>query len=82
MYEGIEENGEKSRHLFDSFFSQDDMQEAAPPDSQYPEPAFEFELVTDAQIYRAIDRLHPSRLTTPRPYKPPKTQAAQQARTW
>ena len=54
----VETNEAKSRYLFESFFSQDDAQTPSLVDHTYPEPAFAFCPVTNAQIHRAIDKLH------------------------
>ncbi|ETW82615.1 hypothetical protein HETIRDRAFT_316313, partial [Heterobasidion irregulare TC 32-1] len=40
------------------FFSQDETQTPSPMDHSYPELAFPFRSITNAQIYRAIERLH------------------------
>ena len=46
----IETNKAKSHFLFDSFFSQDETQAPSLTDHMYPEPAFAFRPITNAQI--------------------------------
>ena len=52
-------NDEKARILFDTFPVPNEEQTTASNEPSYPNNAFEYELITDKQIKRAVIKLNP-----------------------
>ncbi|KII88886.1 hypothetical protein PLICRDRAFT_83129, partial [Plicaturopsis crispa FD-325 SS-3] len=55
----IRDNEGKSRALYNSFFPPPPADHGVPLGYEYPPPKFEYRPITNAQILRAIDKLHP-----------------------
>ena len=53
-----ESNADKGRLLFDSFYNARNPEHGTADDAVYPPPKFAFAPITDAQVMRAITRLH------------------------
>lgn len=61
----VQDNKGKSKLLHEAFFYNPPADTGIDPNFQYPEPAFEFERITDDKVKRAIKKLSPYKAPGP-----------------